>query len=152
MSGLISVRTKISFDADNLRSQFDKRTRRNIAYAAGIVRRTASRSMRRRKKHSAPGTPPSKRRGDFAKSIRYELDTSARVARIGPTANKYLNKAHEFGGIFTGAQLKGDRTRSSNTKGSRQQDKQKKRYPARPYMGPALQKSLPDILAAMARE
>lgn len=68
--------------------------------AAAYIRKTAASSIRRRKKASQPGTPPSTRSGRLKKSILYHLDTTRLVAVIGPRYSTIgrVGSIHEFGG------------------------------------------------------
>gem|GEM_PF-455941 len=94
---------------------------RSLSHAAAAIRIQAVRSIRQspRSQPSAPGAPPHTRKGRLRRAILYALleESGTLFAIVGPSFDLVglSGKAHEFGGRFRG----GD-------------------YPARPYMGPAL--------------
>lgn len=112
-----------------------------LTHAAGIVRKTAQQSIRKRTgvNYSAPGKPPKTRDGLLKKSIIYIVDKQAEEAVIGPTANVIgdIGALHEFGGVRT-FKRKGKRVTG--------------RYPARPFMGPAFEKILPRLPESWRRK
>ena len=89
-----------------------------LDHAAAAIRLTARRSIRRSAKYSDPGTPPNTRKGQLREAILYAVEKENATAVIGPTfeAVGLSATAHEFGGEYMGD-----------------------RYPARPFMGPALE-------------
>lgn len=93
--------------------------RRGIARAAAALRLTAVRGIRKSQAPSAPGRPPNTRKGRLRKAILYALleERGMPAAVVGPSFYLFglAGKAHEFGIRF------------------RDED-----YPARPFMGPAL--------------
>lgn len=94
---------------------------KNIGHAAASISKDAKASIRNRATASAPGTPPSSRRGLFRRAIRYEVNRHTQSAVIGFIASQVGEsaRAHEFGGRYKG------------------QD-----YPQRATMGPALERNL----------
>jgi hypothetical protein len=97
---------------------------KNLGHAGATIRRIASRSIRMGKKPSASGTPPRTRKGALRKSILYAVDESKGSVIVGPSADLVgpVGGTHERGGPFRGG-----------------------RYPARPFMVPALEKVIPQI-------
>lgn len=82
------------------------------------------------RKKSKPGTPPfSHRRHGLKDSIVFDVDKQEGTAFIGPNFRQIANlgQVHEFGGIRYG-----------------------RKYPARPFMGPALKRAKPRLPAMWA--
>jgi phage gpG-like protein len=114
----------------NTRSEFQKVYKRarsggatSLIGAAALIRRVASRSIRRRGKKGNPspaGRPPRTRFGQLRRAIQFAADKRRQVAIIGPSVKKVGQSgiAHEFGGRYKG-----------------------QKYPKRPFMGPALESS-----------
>lgn len=101
--------------------------------AGAAIRLTARRSIRRRKKSSPAGQPPSTRRGQLRNAIAYEVDQRRQEVAIGPQASQVGQSAtaHEFGGRY-----------------------EREVFPKRPFMGPALTKitpRLPQLWAASVK-
>jgi len=104
-----------------------------LGHAAAAIRLTARRSIKRSPTYSDPGVPPHTRRGLLREAILYAVEKDAQVAVIGPAYDfvGVSGSAHEFGGRFRGDD-----------------------YPARPFMGPALEAirpRLPGFWAASVR-
>ena len=103
---------------------------KNIGHAAASLSKDAKKSIRTSAKKSSPeGSPPYTRRGLFRRAIRYELDKQKKSAVVGfiASAVDQAARAHEFGGRYKG------------------QD-----FPARPTMGPALERNQHRIGGQMA--
>lgn len=105
----------------------DRAARRAFAKAAFRIFRDAQSTIQRSGEPAAPGEPPHTRRGHLRRAIRYHA--SAEGAVIGPTASTVgeAGSAHEFGGAFRG-----------------------QAYPARPFMGPALERELTNFAGEFA--
>jgi hypothetical protein len=73
---------------------------------------------------SKPGTPPKSPTGRLKKAVQFAVDRDGQSAVIGPRGDyvRNIGAVHEFGGTHYG-------------------DK----YPARPFMGPALERSRPKL-------
>ena len=74
---------------------------RSLGHAGATIRTIARRSIRRRKRPSSPGSPPSTQTGHLKRTILYEVDRGRFAVHIGPV-NKYAKTVwdlHEFGGI-----------------------------------------------------
>ena len=118
----MNVRTRADF-----RKVQRKARRANItslAHAGASIRLTARRSIRRRKGPSAPGTPPHTRRGLLRNAILYAVEPHRQSVVVGPSIEVVGTSAtaHEFGGRY-----------------------RRRRYPRRPFMGPALERTAPRL-------
>ena len=108
----------------------DRVTVRALFRNAARLRLIARRSIRKRKrKNSLPGNPPftrtgKKGRNPLRRAIVFEVNRAAKRAIIGPRASVVgqVGELHEFGGTRGGL-----------------------RFPARPFMGPALDKIRDDL-------
>lgn len=133
-----SVKTTSHFD--RVQKAADRAIVRNLFRAASALRRSAIESIKtgppasddptqprkkrgkRRRPHrpSAPGTPPHTNRGHARRAILFAVDKAKLEAVIGPRASVVGESmaAHEFGKQYRG-----------------------NNYPARPFMGPALDRT-----------
>jgi hypothetical protein len=98
------------------------------------VRTTARRSIRRKKGTAPPGNPPHSHEGSLKRLIYFSYDPRSETVVIGPARFKKGEAPPllEFGGTIR------------RTVGRR---KLAMKYPARPFMGPALEKSAPALPA-----
>jgi hypothetical protein len=134
----------IFFDRKAVMRGVDRTTRRVLSKFGAFVRRGAKSSIRKRKRASSPGQPPSSHTGLLRRLIFFGYDRSQRSVVIGPgRLNQKIGNAPaalEHGGTSTVIEgLRG---------------KRKKRHlniKARPYMGPAFEQEKPK-LAAMWRD
>jgi len=116
----------------------DRTTRKVLSRFGAFVRRAARSSIRKRKRASAPGEPPTSRTGLLRRFIFFGYDRTKRSVVIGPTR---LNQrqgdaphALEYGGMSTVVEaLRGKRK------------KRRVKIEARPYMGPAFEKEEPKL-------
>jgi len=134
----------IFFDRKAVRSAVDRTTRRVLSKFGAFVRRGAKSSIRKRKRASAPGEPPSSHTGLLRRFIFFGYDRSRRSVVIGPQRlNQKISDAPrtlEHGGTSTVIEgLRGKRK------------KRRVKMAARPYMGPAFEQEKPK-LAAMWRD
>lgn len=135
---MIGLRVKQSFfDTKKVRRATDRATRRVLSRFGAFVRRTARSSIRRRKRISRPGEPPSSRTGLLKRFIFFGYDTRARSVVIGPARLTRKGRGEapsllEYGGRTT-LKRRGRRRRA--------------RYAARPFMGPAFEKEKPQLPA-----
>jgi len=132
------------FDTKKVRRSVDRATRRVLSKFGAFVRRGAKSSIRKRKRASAPGEPPSSHTGLLRRFIFFGYDRSARSVVIGPgRLNQKIGDAPhalEHGGTSTVIEgLRGKRK------------KRRVKMAARPYMGPAFEQEKPK-LAAMWRD
>ncbi|MFH1022127.1 MAG: hypothetical protein V1809_01920 [Planctomycetota bacterium] len=105
----------------------------SLGHAGGALRMTARRSIKRSKDSSAEGTPPHTRKGQLRRAILYAVEKDKQTVVVGPDVAivSTAGMAHEFGGRFRG-----------------------ERYPKRPFMGPALNKTkdrLPKMWASSVK-
>ena len=141
MIGFLTKQT--FFDRKAVRSAVNRTTRRVLSRFGAFVRRGAKSSIRKRKRTSAPGEPPSSHTGLLRRFIFFGYDRSRRSVVIGPQRlNQKIGdapRALEHGGTSTVIEwLRG---------------KRKKRHvkiKARPYMGPAFEQENPKLAAMWA--
>lgn len=141
MIGLrINTAKSIPFRAGKIISATDKATRRIFMRFGAFVRRTARTSIRKRKRISEPGRPPSSHTGLLRRLIFFAYDRVRTSVVIGPErpANKPadVTQALEHGGVSTALFTSDGRKR-----------RQKVRIRARPFMQPAFDKERPGLPA-----
>lgn len=182
---LVRAKTTVRMTPEQLKKKAAAGSFRSLGHAAGAVRLTAKRSIRKRKKASQPGSPPHTQSGNLKRSIRYEVTKDDAV--IGPV-NEFggriwnlhehggmgrpprLLKSHrfspgEFGPIrvrrrgnrptqatsFHRARLRTSAQAARATRlleeenQRRLQPQRSRRYPKRPFMGPALELMRPRL-------
>jgi hypothetical protein len=134
--------TRQFFDRGAVMSALDKATQRVFARFGAFVRRRAKSSIRKRKRTSAPGQPPSSHTGLLKKFIFFSYDREAQSVVIGP---ERLNQksgdappALEYGGTSRVTEG-GRRTRIIPVR-------------ERPYMGPAFEYEQRESLPKMWRD
>jgi len=131
MIGLELSRTRaqaLFFDRPQVKRAVDRATARALSRSGGMIRITARRSIRRRKRASAPGQPPSSPTGILRESIFYAFDPRKRSVAIGPV--RLGRRAGDGGSAGTvPALLEGG--------GRVRRKRRTHRYQARPFMGPA---------------
>jgi len=127
------ARFKLKMDTKKLLSAKDKAESRYLNKAGAMVRTIAIRSVSVRKskdgkkkkvKPRAPGDPARSPKGILKNSILFDVNLDMGEVVIGPTfsAMHALAELHEFGGFRKGTS-----------------------FPARPYMNPALMKTIPKL-------
>lgn len=132
---------KLFFDTKGVRRKVDSATRRVLSRFGAFVRRTAKSSIRKRRKQSAPGSPPSSHTGLLRRFIFFGYEPQRRSVVIGAARLEGKGRGRapsilEYGGTTT-ITRRGKRTRAL--------------YRARPFMGPAFRKEKPK-LSAMWRD
>lgn len=135
---------QLFFDTPKVVRAVDKTTRRVLSKFGAFVRRTARSSIRKRKRTSEPGSPPSSHTGLLKRFIFFGYDAQKRSVVIGPERLTQRGRGEaphllEYGGKTTLKRRGKARGRKRTT------------YKARPYMGPAFEKEQPK-LAAMRRD
>ena len=97
---MIRVRVRTKLDHKIVQHKVEQATFKSLGEAGGAIRLTASRSIRKRKKPSLPGTAPNTPTGHLRRVIRYSVDQHKTVVAIGPTNNyaRTIWNLHEFGG------------------------------------------------------
>ena len=130
---------KMFFDRKAVTRRVDRATRRVLSKFGAFVRTTARSSIRRRKKVSEPGKPPSSHVGLLKRFIYFGYDPQRETVVIGPMplhGRGYGNalEALEYGGTFT---------RYAGTR--RRRRRYRAKYKARPFMGPAFEQVKPKL-------
>lgn len=162
------------FDRRAVRQAVGKATANFYGKAGAFIRTTARSSMRRRKTPSMPGSPPSvhsRSKVATLRNIQFGYDFATDSLVIGPLKlNQYgirngikttgtVPALHEYGGIagilekkmfnFDTGEIEWERTSFRGAeKAKRRGQKTRVRqatYPARPFMGPALEKEAPNF-------
>ena len=121
---MVGVRVKTKDETAKVRRKARDGSIRSLGHAAGAVRLTARRSIKRSKNAATPGQPPHTRRGQLKNAIAYVVEEQEQRAVVGsefPGVGP-SGMAHEHGGLFRGG-----------------------RYPKRAFMGPALEKIKPRL-------
>ena len=124
------------FDDVKVIQRVEKARLRVLSKFGAYVRTYARSSMRRRKKPSAPGTPPSAQSTDpyaTLKTIFFSYDASSDSVVVGPvllngsrnSRFKTVPELHEKGGVTIG------------------RDGKLRRYPERPFMLPSVKQNAP---------
>ena len=138
------VTKQMFFDRKAVTGAVDKAARKVLSRFGAFVRRGAKSSIRKRKRVSSPGEPPSSHAGLLKRLIYFGYDRQRRSVVIGP---QRLNQktgdapeALEYGGTST--VVEGLRSRRK---------KRHVRIRARPYMGPSFQKEKPKLPAMWAK-
>ena len=125
------------FDSPKVVRAVDKSTRRVLSRFGAFVRRSAKQSIRKRKKASAPGSPPSSHTGLLKRFIFFGYDRQKDSVVIGPIRLTDNNRGQapsilEYGGRTT-------------VEGKKQ--KTRVRIRSRPFMGPAFEKEKTNLPA-----
>lgn len=122
---LVDVK-KMFFDRAAVLNATDKATRKALGHIGGHVRKVAKGSIRKSDEVSAPGSPPASHTDRLKKGILYGYDKGRESVVVGPTVWRTSTPLEllEYGGQ---TKLKGKPAR----------------YRARPFMGPAMEKSAP---------
>ena len=129
--------TKLFFDKKAVRDKVDVGTRRVLSKFGAFVRRTARSSIRKRKKPSSPGSPPSSHTGLLKRFIWFGYEPARRSVVIGPARLTQKGRGEapsllEYGGT-TRLEHRGKRKRA--------------KVRPRPFMGPAFEKEEPKLPA-----
>lgn len=123
------------FDSAKVMAMVDAKRRRALSKFGAFVRRKARSSIRKRKKLSEPGSPPSSHVGTLKNLIYFAYDTSRNSVVVGPTPFR--------GKAVAPALLERGGSSSQRTKSGRARSTQ---YRARPFMKPAYEAELPKFL------
>ena len=126
---------QLFFDSPKVLKAVDKATRKTLSRFGAFVRRTARGSIRKRKKTSAPGKPPTSQTGILKRFIFFSYEPNRKSVVIGPMRLTGSDRgeapsALEYGGTAT---LKRDTDKTNVT------------IRPRPFMGPAFEKEKPKL-------
>lgn len=136
----LNIAKSIPFQAGKIMSATDKATRRVFNRFGAFVRRTARTSIRKRKRISQPGRPPSSHTGILKKLIFFAFDRLRESVIIGAARSARsrgkTTDALEHGGTSTAMFTVGGVTRRRRVK-----------VKARPFMQPAFDKERPGLPA-----
>ena len=133
---MLKIDTKFFFNSAAVINATDKAARQVLSRFGAFVRRSARSSIRKRRKPSAPGQPPSAH-GTLLKLILFAWQPATRSVVAGPM--DVSGKAGE-----TPATLESGGRNIIREKG---RPDRMGHYQARPFMGPALQQNLPSLPA-----
>lgn len=135
---MVSMRvTGLFFDAPAVQRAMDKSKRQALSKAGAFIRRTAKTSIRAGKTVSKPGHPPHSHAGHLRRLLFFAYDLATASVVIGPARFKEAEAPNllEKGGTVT--------RKISNARGRRRRVRMV--YRARPFMGPAMEKELPNL-------
>ena len=141
------------FDRQIVIDAVGRASAKNLSKAGSFIRRSARSSLRRRKKISPPGEPPSVHTKDpvaTLKNIWFVFDPAQRSVVVGPLKLKgsrlegsnrpTVPSLHELGGAaVVGGRPNGKR-----------KPKRRAKYAPRPFMGPAMERELPKFAGLWA--
>jgi len=131
----------VFFDRKKVIDRTDRTTRRVLSRFGAFVRQTARRSIRKRKRISQPGKPPSSHVGLLKRRIFFGFDRDKQSVVVGPAP---INQRSPYPGVTVPELLEeGGRVRRREKGGTTEV----LHYKARPYMGPAFEKELPQLPA-----
>ncbi len=127
----IGVSPSIFFNAPAVQQAVDRAKRRVLIQQGAYLRKVAQHLIHRRRGASRPGNPPHSHAGLLRDQIFYGYDRAAESVIVGPRVFKPsvdVPGVLEFGGVLAGP-------------------RRFAHYPARPFMGPALERSEPKLAA-----
>ena len=128
------------FDSKKVMAATSRAERRVLSRFGAYVRRSARSSIRKRKKVSQPGRPPSSHTGLLKRFIYFAYDPSRKAVVIGPT------RLDRKSGEAPPALERGGRSEvASRRRGKRVI--RSVRVRARPFMGPAFEREKPKLPA-----
>lgn len=138
------------FDRKVVIDAVDRATLRVLSKFGAFVRRRAKSSIRKRKKASKPGQPPSSHVGLLKDLIFFAWDSSAKQVVIGPTLINRPTGAPETLEYGGDAELPTSQFRTRGGKVRFERTTKRIHIQPRPYMNPALQAELPGLPAMWA--
>ena len=142
--------TSYFFDAPKIVNSVDRATRKVLSRFGSYVRRTMRSSIRKRKKTSDPGKPPTSRVGLLKQFIFFSYDPNTKSVVIGPERlNAKIGNTPEvleYGGTNTVAtyRRRGFKRGEQYTR-TRVVEKKRVQVKARPFAHPALKQELPTL-------
>lgn len=122
----------VFFDSRAVKNAVDKGTRKALSRFGAFVRQRAKTSIRKRKRISRPGEPPSSHTGKLKKNIYFGYDAQRKSVVVGATqwSRSGAQSILEYGG--TENRLRRNQTIRAI-------------YRPRPYMRPAFSKELQNV-------
>ena len=120
----------VFFDGNRIVRGVERANRSALMRAGAFIRRRARSSIRKRKRISDPGKPPSSHTGRLRGLILFGYDRQAETVVVGPKATGGKDQAGET--LEHGKTVRGRRGRR----------RVRMRYRARPFMGPALKEEV----------
>ncbi|QDU71040.1 hypothetical protein [Mucisphaera calidilacus] len=133
---MLDLRIKdLFFDTRAVRRRVDHATRAVLSRFGAFVRRTARSSIRKRKRISEPGSPPSSHTGLLKKFIFVGYDPKKNSVVIGPARLSGSARGQAPGLLEYG----------DSTTLTRSGQRRRVTIRARPFMGPAFDKELPKL-------
>ena len=130
--------SRLRFSARPIVTAVDRAKIKYVTQAGAFIRKEARDSIRKRKKPAPPGRPPTNVKGTLKAFIKFAVDKRHPInVVVGPellASQRDSQKTLELGGSVR---------REIFEKGGRQQ--RTVNYKARPYMGPAYEKTEPDL-------
>ena len=121
------------FDRPAVANALEQGNKRALSKIGAFIRQRARTSIRKRKKASDPGQPPSSHVGFLKKGILFAYDAASKSVVVGPILSSSQSGAPErleYGGTGVVGPKKKPRVA---------------KYPARPYMRPAFMAELPKM-------
>ncbi len=137
------VTKQMFFDRKAVTSRMDRATRKVLSRFGAFVRTGARHSIRKRKRSSAPGEPPSSHTDLLRKLIFFGYDRDRRSVVIGP---QRLNQ--KVGDAPHALEHGGTSTVVEGLRGRRR--KRRIKIAARPFMGRAFEREKPKLPAMWA--
>ena len=120
----------IFFDGRRIIRRMEQANRRALMRGGAFIRRRARSSIRKRKKVSDPGQPPSSHTGRLKGLVLFAYSPTTETVVVGPRRTGDSNQAGET--------LEHGKTVTRHERRRRR----RMRYRARPFMGPALEKEI----------
>ncbi len=130
------------FDRLAVSNEVDRAEKKVMAKAGAFVRTSARSSIRKRKKPSAPGSPPSSHTGLLKRNIFFAYEPSAHTVVIGPILLNKSTGAPETLEKGGNAQIVSVKLRRGKKP---RRVKRAVSIAARPFMGPALEREQPKV-------
>jgi hypothetical protein len=121
---------RLFFDNEKIIRSVDTATRKVLSRFGAFVRRTARGSIRKRKKTSPPGKPPTSHTGLLKQFIFFSYEPQRKNVVIGPMRLTQNNRGDAPSALEYGGTVMLDRGK----------DKTQVSVRSRPYMGPAFEK------------
>jgi len=145
------VTKRMFFDRKAVTGAVGRATRKVFSRFGAFVRTAARSSIRRRKRVSAPGEPPSSHTGLLKRLIFFGYDRQRRSVVIGPQRlNLPGRQAGQKIGDAPEALEQGGFSTVIEGSSRRSRRRRRMRIKARPFMGPAFEKERPKLPAMWA--